>query len=83
MTRSGAIAAGSIIDGKAVIVIRISEDLVGRGMSAKDIAKLMGTLLGGSGGGSLTFAQAGGKNIDKLRESLDLLYKYAREKLGE
>jgi len=45
---------------------------VARGLHAGDLIKHIAQPLGGSGGGKPTLAQAGGKNGDRLDESLAL-----------
>ena len=55
---------------KAFLVAGVSDALVERGIKAGDLAGLVAGLIGGRGGGKPTFAQAGGKNPEKLEEAL-------------
>ncbi|NQT23149.1 MAG: hypothetical protein HQ579_06915 [Candidatus Omnitrophica bacterium] len=57
-------------DDKVICVLSISEDLVKKGMDAVAMIKEIATVIGGSGGGRKEFAQAGGKNISKIKEAL-------------
>jgi alanyl-tRNA synthetase len=57
-------------DGKPMIVSTVTDDLVEKGLHAGDLVKFVAAPLGGSGGGRPTFAQAGGKNAEKLEETL-------------
>ena len=65
---SGVAILGSIINGKPMFMISITEDVVARNLHAGDLAKVVANILGGSGGGKATFAQGGGKS-----ERADLL----------
>ena len=57
-------------DEKASFMVSLTDDLVGKGMKAGDLAKELATLLNGSGGGRPEFAQGGGKNAAGLVEVL-------------
>ena len=72
---------GSDVDGRPVIIAAVTEDLVKRGLLAGDIAKAAAQLVGGSGGGRPTLAQAGGKDPSRLAEAVETIYKLAEEKL--
>ena len=77
---SGVICLGSAAGGRAVIVVSVDQPLVeGRGVKASFIAKKLGEMVGGKGGGKDTFAQAGGKEADKLGAALGA----CREVVGE
>ncbi len=56
--------------GKAFLVAGVSDNLVGRGIRAGDLAGDVAAKIGGRGGGKPTFAQAGGKEPEKLAEAL-------------
>ena len=58
---------------KATLVTSVSEDLQGRLHAGKIIKRVAG-LVGGSGGGRPDFAQAGGKEPEKLAEALQEVY---------
>ena len=44
----------------------MTDDLVGEGLKAKDLVKMIGTELGGGGGGKAHLATAGGKDPNRL-----------------
>ncbi len=48
----------------------------------RELAENAGTKVGGSGGGRPDFAQAGGKNAEKLEEALQAVYNIVAEFLG-
>jgi len=59
------------VEGRVAIVVSVGAGLTtSRGLSASPIAKKLGELVGGRGGGKATFAQAGGKNVDALDRAL-------------
>jgi alanyl-tRNA synthetase len=68
---SGVCVLGSVsADGRPVAIAAVGEDLVKRGLSAVELAKLVASHLGGGGGGRPTLAQAGGKDPGKMDEAL-------------
>ena len=67
----GVVCLGSAIEGRASVVVSVGQAAVtATGLKASTIAKKMGEMVGGRGGGKDTFAQAGGKNPDMLDEAL-------------
>lgn len=62
------LAAGS--GDKCQILIRVSDDLVGRGIKAGDIIKVIAPIVEGTGGGKPNSAQAGGKAPQRIPEAL-------------
>lgn len=68
---SAVVVLGAAIDGKGSIVATVTDDIIEkRSLKAGDIAKKLAEQFGGSGGGRPHFAMAGGKNIEKVRDSL-------------
>ena len=65
----GAIVA-SVDDGRAFLVINLSDSLVERGLDASEMVKALGKHIGGGGGGKPTLAEAGGKNPDGIADAL-------------
>ena len=67
---SGVVALGSIINGRPVLIVMVTADLVEKGFSAVTLIRNIARLIGGGGGGSPSLAQAGGKQAEKLGEAL-------------
>ncbi len=67
---SGVIALGSAGDGKVALVIGVTKDLTDR-LDAGKIVREAAKMIEGTGGGRKDLAEAGGKNPQKLDESLD------------
>jgi alanyl-tRNA synthetase len=76
---SGVVAFAAVADGRASLVVGVTDDLTKK-VSAVDLAKLGAEALGGKGGGGRPdMAQAGGPDGDKAQAALDVIAK----KLGE
>jgi alanyl-tRNA synthetase len=78
---SGVVVLGLASNGKASLVAVVSPDLQDR-LHAGKIIKKVAELVGGSGGGRPDFAQAGGKNPEKLDGALQAVYNIVAELLG-
>jgi alanyl-tRNA synthetase len=76
--RSGVIAIGGEKDGKALILVAATKDLVEKGFSAGDLVREMAKEVGGKGGGKADMAQAGGPDASKLSAALDKLYELVK-----
>ena len=63
---SGIAILGGYNGDNPAIVVTVSDDLVKIGVKADKIAKLLGPLMDGGGGGKANLATAGGKNSSKL-----------------
>ncbi len=59
------------LEGKINYVCAVGKTAQAKGAHAGKIIKEVATISGGGGGGKPNFAQAGGKNIDKLEESVE------------
>lgn len=68
--KSGVVAVGSAIEGKTIVVISVTPDLIEK-ISAADIAARVGAALGGRGGGKRELAQAGGRDETLLGSGLE------------
>jgi alanyl-tRNA synthetase len=66
---SGIVVLGADTDGKAILCVAVSKDLVGS-VKAGDIVKELAPIVGGGGGGRPDMAQAGGKHGDKIPEAI-------------
>jgi len=58
-------------DGKVLLVTSVAPDLIKQGLHAGQIIKEIAAITGGGGGGRPDFAQAGGKNPQKIKEALE------------
>lgn len=68
---SGVAAVSSSYDGKAAIIVAVSDDITNK-INAVDLVKSTTGLLGAKGaGGKPNFAQTGGSNGDKAEEAID------------
>jgi alanyl-tRNA synthetase len=79
---SGVIVLGSATDGRPALIAAVTDDLVKRGLQAGDLVKTIAQVIGGSGGGRPTLAQAGGKDAGRLPEALDQVVPYVKNKLA-
>jgi alanyl-tRNA synthetase len=76
---SGVVAFAAVADGRASLVVGVTDDLTKR-ISAVDLVKLGAEALGGKGGGGRPdMAQAGGPDGTKAQAALDAIAK----RLGE
>ena len=57
----------SEVEGKPSAVIIVSKDLIDKGVTAENLAKIIGGFMGGGGGGKHHLATAGGKDIKSLK----------------
>jgi len=69
-------------DDKVTIVAACGKVAVERGIKAGDIVREAAKICGGSGGGKPDFAMGGGKDAGKLREALDAVDGFVKDKLG-
>jgi alanyl-tRNA synthetase len=67
--KSGIIGLGSVRDGKASLLVAVTQDLSGR-FSAGELIKPLAAMIGGTGGGRPEMAQAGGKLLDRIDAAL-------------
>ncbi|MBZ5513277.1 MAG: alanine--tRNA ligase [Acidobacteriia bacterium] len=66
---SGVIVLGSVANGNVALVAAVTKDLTGK-LDAGKIVREAAKIVEGSGGGRKDLAEAGGKNPEKLEESL-------------
>ena len=67
--KSGVVVLASTGDGKVQIVVAVTADLVGR-IKAGQVVKEIAPIVGGGGGGRPDFAEAGGKQPEKVDDML-------------
>ncbi len=78
---SGVFALGAVTDGRPILVVSVTDDVVERGADAGDLAHRMGRVMGGGGGGRPAMAQAGGSDPGKLDEALARAPELLKERL--
>ena len=71
---SGLIALGGEADGKAVLLVAVTPDVVAKGIKAGDIIKTIAAEVGGRGGGKPDLAQAGGPDPSGIDRALQKVY---------
>jgi alanyl-tRNA synthetase len=76
--KSGVVVIGNRLEDKAAILVALTKDAAEM-FKAVDLARPLGKIIGGGGGGKPDMAEAGGKFPEKLQEALD----HARDALGE
>src|SRR5204862_2458911 len=67
----GAVLLGARVDGRVQLVLNIDKGLVERGLDASRVIREIARLVNGGGGGRPDFAEAGGKEPERLGEALD------------
>jgi alanyl-tRNA synthetase len=72
-----AVAVASADEGKVSLVVSVDKSV--EGVDAVAVVRELGPLIGGGGGGRANLAEAGGKNVDGVRQALEA----ARDKLAE
>lgn len=70
---SGVIVLASTLEGKISFVVMVTKDLNSKGISAGNIIKEVAKTTGGNGGGRPDMAQAGGKDVSKIDEALNIV----------
>lgn len=71
--KTGVVALGVASEDKVQLLIRVSPDLVKKGIGADKLIKEVAPHIGGGGGGKADSAQAGGKNPKGLDKALSTL----------
>jgi alanyl-tRNA synthetase len=79
--RSGVFVLGTVTDSRPTLVASVTSDVVERGADAGELARRMGQVMGGGGGGRPTMAQAGGSDPSKLDQALAQASVILREQL--
>ena len=77
-----AVMLAAAVDGRAAIVVALSDAAVGRGLHAQDLLKAMAPAVDGKGGGKATLARGGGARVDGIPAALDAGLAKVRELLG-
>jgi alanyl-tRNA synthetase len=79
---SGIVVIGTRGDGNVNLVVAVTKDLTGR-VKAGELVKRLSAIVGGGGGGRPDFAQAGGKDPEKLPAALAAVQEAVREQLNK
>jgi alanyl-tRNA synthetase len=79
---SGVIVLGAAMDGRPGFVTAVTPDLVERGLHAGQLVKAVAQVVGGGGGGKPTLAQAGGKDVSKVGDALQIVPGLVAEQLS-
>ena len=69
--------AGTVFEGKPMLTVMLSDNLVANGLKAGALVKEAAKLIQGGGGGQPHFATAGGKNPDGLNAAVDKIIELA------
>jgi alanyl-tRNA synthetase len=72
--RSGVVVLGRRDDGKASLIVRVSDDLTSK-VKAGNVIKEIVPIVGGRGGGRPDMAEGGGPETSKLDEAIEAAYK--------
>jgi alanyl-tRNA synthetase len=67
----GAVLLGARVDGRVQLVLNIDKGLVDRGLDASRVIREIAQVVKGGGGGRPDFAEAGGREPEKLGDALD------------
>ncbi len=78
---SGVIVLASVSNGKISFVSMVTKDLVKKGIHAGNMIREVAKITGGGGGGRPDMAQAGGKDVSKVDEALNLVPNIIKEQL--
>ena len=80
---NGVVILGSVIDGRPMVVVMATDEMVKAGIHSGNIARELAGKMGGGGGGSPIVAQAGGKNADQLSAALGSAEEIIRNSLAD
>jgi alanyl-tRNA synthetase len=80
--RSGVVVLGRAFDGKASLLVCVTDDLTKR-LSAGELVRELAGIIGGAGGGRRDLAEAGGKDASRLDEALGEATRAVERRMGE
>ncbi len=78
--KSGVVVIGNRLEGKANLLVALTPDLTGK-LKAVELARALGKVIGGGGGGKPDLAEAGGRFPEKVEEALQGAAGVMRERL--
>jgi len=73
----------AIKDDKLTIMAACGKLAIEKGIKAGELIREVTKICGGSGGGKPGFAMGGGKDVSKLKATLDAVDDFVKEKLGD
>jgi len=73
----------AIKDDKLTIMAACGKIAIEKGVKAGELIREVTKICGGSGGGKPGFAMGGGKDVSKLKATLDAVDDFVKEKLGD
>ncbi len=76
--KSALVVLGGEKDGKAVLLVAATEDVVKKGLKAGDIIREIAKEVGGRGGGKPDLAQAGGPDPSRIEQALARVYELVK-----
>ena len=79
---SSAAVLATTIESRVIVVAGMTRDLTGRGVSASDLIRQLGPLLGGSGGGRADLAQGGGTRPEGIPAAMETARDWLRQRLA-
>jgi len=71
--KSAVVVLATVYNAKPNFLAMVTPDLVAKGFHAGEIVKQVAKVTGGGGGGKAAMAQAGGRDVSKLNEALNLV----------
>ncbi len=72
---------GETSDGKALLLVGVTKDVIAKGLKAGDAVRVMAAEVGGKGGGKPEMAQAGGTDPSKVPQALEKLLALVKDTL--
>jgi alanyl-tRNA synthetase len=79
---SSVFVLGSVVNGKVNLVAMTTPEAVARGLRSDAILRVAAPIVGGSGGGDASLAQAGGRDVSHLGEALEEAKQFVLHHLG-
>ena len=76
---SGVLILGMKVDDRASLLVKVSPDLIEKGVHANRIIQEISHEIDGSGGGKSDTAQAGGKNPSRLEKAYEKAKHFLRQ----
>ncbi len=64
------------------LLCALTKDIAGKRLHAGELVKAVARVVGGGGGGRPDMAQAGGREVGKVDEAMELFYRLVEEKLA-